>query len=270
MSSLMDDRNDDVRLPGRGSERRSTREEASYNEKEADREFTLSTGTVLGMFFALALICAVFFGFGYSMGRKTGQATAEAAAGNAASSESAADVAASKPSPGAPAIQAIPGYMSQAQADAANRNASTQSFKAAATPKSADPTLVVVPTTTPVSSKPARPLVASSAAPAAIAAPIERRPESRQTVPAAVPTSALSAAVASGSTTYVQIAAVSHQEDAEVLISALKRRGYSVVGRPGDSDKLIHVQVGPFATKAAADAMRQRLLGDGYNAIVKQ
>ena len=38
---------------------------------------------------------------------------------------------------------------------------------------------------------------------------------------------------------------------AEVLISALKRRGYSVVGRPGDSDKLIHVQVGPFATKAA-------------------
>jgi len=29
------------------------------------------------------------------------------------------------------------------------------------------------------------------------------------------------------------------------------------------------VQVGPFATKKEADAMRQRLQADGYNAIVK-
>ncbi len=262
----MDDRNDDVRLPGRGSERRTTREE-SYSEKEADREFTLSTGTVLGMFFVLALICAVFFGFGYSMGRKSSQATVDASAIAATSSDSAAEVAASKPSPGAPAIQAIPGYMSQAQADAANRNASTQSYKAAATAKSSDPTLVVVPTTTPIASKPARQVAAAPTT----AAPVERKPESRAAAaPAPVPTSVLSAAVATGGTSYVQIAAVSHQEDADVLISALKRRGYSVVGRPGESDRLIHVQVGPFANRKDADAMRQRLLGDGYNAIVKQ
>ncbi len=268
MNSLLDDRNDDVRLPGRGSERRSVRDDApTYSEKEADREFTLSTGTVLGMFIALALVCAVFFGFGYSMGRKSGQATAEATAAVAPSSDTAADVAASKPSPSAPAIQAIPGYMSQSQADAANRNASTQAYKPAATAKNSDPTLVVVPTTVPIAPRPAHTAVANTAS-ATSPVPIERRPAS---VPVPVPTSVLSAAVASGGVpSYVQIAAVSHQEDADVLLSALKRRGYSVVARPGEADKLIHVQVGPFATRKDADAMRQRLLGDGYNAIVKQ
>ena len=34
----------------------------------ADREFTLSTGTILGIFFALVLLCGAFFGFGYKMG----------------------------------------------------------------------------------------------------------------------------------------------------------------------------------------------------------
>jgi DedD protein len=62
---------------------------------------------------------------------------------------------------------------------------------------------------------------------------------------------------------------VSHQEDADVLAAALKRRGYSVSIRQAPQDKLLHVQVGPFATKKDADAMRQRLQADGYNAIVK-
>ena len=34
-------------------------------------------------------------------------------------------------------------------------------------------------------------------------------------------------------------------------------------------DKLLHVQVGPFTNRKDAEAMRQRLLNDGYNAIVK-
>ncbi len=36
-------------------------------------EITLSTASLLGIFFGLVLICGVFFGFGYSMGRGTGQ-----------------------------------------------------------------------------------------------------------------------------------------------------------------------------------------------------
>src|SRR5579864_1475876 len=69
----------------------------------------------------------------------------------------------------------------------------------------------------------------------------------------------------------VQVAAVSRQEDAEILVNALRKKEYPVlmVGNvPGDS--LFHVQVGPFTDPKEAEAMRSRLAGDGYNAIVKR
>jgi cell division septation protein DedD len=67
----------------------------------------------------------------------------------------------------------------------------------------------------------------------------------------------------------VQIAAVSHQEDSDVLVSALRKHGYVVSTRRDPTDDLLHVQVGPFATHADAANMRQRLLNDGYNAIIQ-
>lgn len=66
----------------------------------------------------------------------------------------------------------------------------------------------------------------------------------------------------------MQVAAVSHQADADMLVSALRRKGYQVVSAPG-ADALVHVQVGPFATQKDAAAMRDRLASDGYNAIIK-
>src|SRR5579883_893775 len=38
--------------------------------EEVDSEITLSATTLLGIFFGLVLICGVFFGFGYSTGRR--------------------------------------------------------------------------------------------------------------------------------------------------------------------------------------------------------
>ena len=67
----------------------------------------------------------------------------------------------------------------------------------------------------------------------------------------------------------VQIAAVSHAEDAEVLVDALRKRGYSVTARRDVSDNLIHVQTGPFVNRNDANVMRQKLLNHGYNAIVQ-
>jgi cell division septation protein DedD len=67
----------------------------------------------------------------------------------------------------------------------------------------------------------------------------------------------------------VQIAAISNPADAEVLVSALQKRGYFVSARRFTGDPLIHVQVGPFSNRADAIAMRQKLLSDGYNAILK-
>ncbi|HEY2469627.1 MAG TPA: SPOR domain-containing protein [Terracidiphilus sp.] len=67
----------------------------------------------------------------------------------------------------------------------------------------------------------------------------------------------------------VQIAAVSHPEDAQVLVDALRKRGYEVTARRDVSDNLIHVRTGPFVNRNDANAMRQKLLSDGYNAIVQ-
>ena len=67
----------------------------------------------------------------------------------------------------------------------------------------------------------------------------------------------------------VQIAAVSHPEDADVLVGALRRRGYAVAVRRDPTDNLMHVQVGPFSSHDEASAMRQRLLNDGYNAVIQ-
>jgi DedD protein len=68
----------------------------------------------------------------------------------------------------------------------------------------------------------------------------------------------------------VQIAAVSHPEDADVLANALRKRGYAVTARRDPADNLIHVRIGPFATVAEANSWRVKLLGDGYNAVVQQ
>jgi DedD protein len=43
---------------------------ALEREEENDSEITLNATTLLGIFFGLVLICGVFFGFGYSLGRR--------------------------------------------------------------------------------------------------------------------------------------------------------------------------------------------------------
>ncbi len=88
---------------------------------------------------------------------------------------------------------------------------------------------------------------------------------------AATPPAALasSAGTESPGNIMVQIAAVSHPEDADVLVGALRKRGYAVTARRDPTDGLLHVQVGPFANRNDAYAMRQKLLNDGYNAIVQ-
>lgn len=66
----------------------------------------------------------------------------------------------------------------------------------------------------------------------------------------------------------VQIAAVSHAEDANVLMNALRKRGFAVTARHEAADSLIHVQMGPFPTVQEANAVCEKLLGEGYNAVV--
>jgi DedD protein len=73
-----------------------------------------------------------------------------------------------------------------------------------------------------------------------------------------------------GSAYYVQVAAVTKQEDAEALVEALKKKQYPALTANASPDKLFHVQVGPFADVKDAEAMRAKLMSDGYNPILKK
>jgi DedD protein len=219
-----------------------TRYETEHDLHEApehDREISLGTTTILGIFFALALLCAVFFGFGYSLGRRSVSPVAtpsELTTGSTTSS--------SKPAPGNPASPTI----SKPSADA------TQS---AIVP-------IDSPDTVAQDSQPAPGLTPVSATVSTARAdkPSPTTNPATKLTPTAAPPS-------SGSSV-VQVAAMSHQEDADVVAADLKRRGYTVAIRHEPQDKLFHVQIGPFPVRKEADAMRQRLQADGYNnAIVK-
>lgn len=70
---------------------------------------------------------------------------------------------------------------------------------------------------------------------------------------------------------FVQVAAVSKQEDGNALVDALKNKDYpAFVAAPVPADKLFHVQVGPFSDIKEAEAMRTRLIADGYSPILKK
>jgi cell division septation protein DedD len=220
---------------------------------ERDRELTLSTGAILAIFLGLVLLCAVFFGFGYNLGRKSTTvpnaplpaATNDAEPANAGSSS----FDNFKPSPGSPsASSTATGSSPTPRAPAVMTNSSANAT---------EPEHVSVPVHTTPASAPGvtRSAVSASTSPSA--------PAHASQPPAP--------AIAPGGSFVVQIAAISgtHKDDADLLANALHSKGYQVSERTEAQDKLIHIQVGPFATKADAEAMRERLIVDGYNAIVK-
>jgi DedD protein len=69
---------------------------------------------------------------------------------------------------------------------------------------------------------------------------------------------------------YVQVAAVSKQEDAEALVDALKKKQYPAFAANTPPDALFHVQVGPYGDLKDAEIMRAKLVSDGYNPILKK
>ena len=101
----------------------------------------------------------------------------------------------------------------------------------------------------------------------------QQRPAERSadTAPRTPPVSH-SAPVTGPGTIVVQIAAVSREDDAVALAGALRKKDYNVfvVNNPATNDKFYHVQVGPFATMPEADAMKAKLIAEGYNPIVKK
>src|SRR6202042_1883845 len=67
----------------------------------------------------------------------------------------------------------------------------------------------------------------------------------------------------------VEVMALSHESDAEIMVAALNRHGYDVAVHHDAQNSLFHLDVGPFTNTKDAESMRQRLLLDGYNATIK-
>jgi DedD protein len=217
-----------------------------YEPAEQDREISLSTTTILGIFFALALLCAVFFGFGYSMGRKSAQPIS----GGSSEVTTRSENTNSKPAPGSPAAPSTSSAGRQAAGETQSAIMPLESANAAGEVRPQTPSPVKAAVPSPRSE-----------------APAEVTPRSIIKAAGIIP---VAAALPSAGSSVVQVAAMSHQEDADVVAVDLKRRGYAVAVRHEPQDKLFHVQIGPFGNKKEADAMRQRLQTDGYNnAIVK-
>jgi DedD protein len=107
---------------------------------------------------------------------------------------------------------------------------------------------------------------------AALTPPESKTPASTTAAPSAEATKEASdTANAATAGYYVQVAAVSRQEDAEALVEALKKKQYpAFIANNSLTDKFHHVQVGPYAELKDAEAMRTRLVSDGYNPIVKK
>lgn len=212
-------------------------------DEEPARELTLGPVALLAMACALVLLCGLCFGLGYAAGRRAPVPAAPAAeagtpaqpAANALQKPMAAGV---NPTVTPPAVTAD---MPQSQANSGGTNPLT-SYAPAGGAANAGGTAGE----------------AGGAQPSLVKPALPEGQGGLQVQPALQPSAGL----------MVQIAAVSHAEDANVLMNALRKRGYAVTARHEAADSLIHVQIGPFPTVKEANAMCEKLLGDGYNAVV--
>jgi DedD protein len=208
-----------------------------------DTELTLSTGKLLGFFFGMVVVCGIFFSLGYLVGKGSSQAGAPVMTDSAANSNLSTN-GGTKPSAGH-ATAPVTTTSEAPPADSAS--ASDPGYQKALQQKDSNPQL-----------------------------------EAPETVKAEVPTKAdekknasvlktVAPELATASTGFmVQVAAVSKQEDADALVKALRKKEYPVFVVNQPNSNLFHVQVGPFAQQKDAEAMRAKLAGDGYNAILKK
>src|ERR1039458_1478200 len=197
-----------------------------------DTEITLGTTKLLTLFFGLVVVCAVFFALGYTLGRKS-----EGPSGTTVLSSLPASNGA-KPGSGAGSSAPMTLYKSGEQS---------------ANPPSASTS------GTGTEGAVGQPAKSSSDA-------SEAQTQGTQT---ANPPDPMAPIPTTGY--FVQVAAVSKQDDAEALVDALKKKLYpAFVASNSTPDKLFRVQVGPFGDVKEAEAMRSRLINDGYNPILKK
>jgi cell division septation protein DedD len=226
------------------------RDEFEEEEERRVTEFTLGPAMLLALGLGLILLCGLFFGIGYSMGHRSSTpavSVSQTASGQTVIASTAGSL--SKPT-AAGTISAAPAQpaVTDPQPPAASDGSTTANPLTSYAPLGGN-----APPAPQQQVRPAMPQQENGQTPANEPTPNKVQP-----------------AMPQGQSMMVQVAAVSHQEDATVLVAALRKRGYTAMAKRANADGLIHVQVGPFANRNEASAMCQRLLGDGYNATIVQ
>jgi DedD protein len=198
-----------------------------------DTEITLGTGKMLALFFGLVALNGAFFGMGYSLGR--------------AGTHSALTVADQSQATNGPVLR--PSAMKSG-----NSAASAQPTDSPAPQKTADQKNAPAPVSSPSTATTGS---ATSTAASTDTKQADAAPDA--------------AAVLSAANYFVQVAAVSKQDDAQALVDALKKKQYTAfASNTSPTDKLYHVQVGPFGDVKDAEATKAKLVSDGYNPILKK
>ncbi len=188
------------------------------SEYSEDTEITLGTGKMLALFFGLVVLCATFFGMGYSIGHNSAKTNAEL----------------------------LP------------------------SPSTSRPARLSTPITAIDSSAGGRPNREQTCRYPASCARFEQYNQFHYASPDQRAGAARLHRQQPVASYFVQVAAVSKQEDAQALVESLKGRQYQAFIADATPDKLFHVQVGPFTDVKEAESMRARLVNDGYNPILKK
>jgi cell division septation protein DedD len=194
-------------------------------------ELVLENRQVLTIFFVVVVLCGVFFGLGYIVGKNTMGYIPPAETGGSAGGKKSAIAPASglaeQPVPAAPSdsAQKAPEKIRAAEEKA------------------------------PDASESAAPKREQAAEPQTKSAP---------PVPAPAP------GMARGEPLSLQVDALSTKENAEKLLEALKKKGFPATLATSPADRLFHVQIGPFSSTAEREDMKARLEREGFKPITKR
>jgi DedD protein len=222
-------------------------------KSSGDAEITIGAGTMLLISAGLVVLCGVCFGLGYIVGHRG--ATPQSAAQQIDSPRATPQANSSLKKPSATAQETV---TAPSQPIALPINPS----QSASNDQPQPPKIAQVPTPSAGQPQvhPALPALTAAQPSTAYTSKLATNQAQSHVRSATAPQTA---------TSWVQIAAVSHIEDAQVLTTALRKRGYAVTPRR-EADNLIHVRVGPFTSSDEANRWRVKLLDDGYNAEIQQ
>jgi cell division septation protein DedD len=220
----------------------------------------VSSRQLLAAFFAVVLLCAVFFSLGFFLGHKERSPESSLAVEQVPSSSSDAPSAVNLPE------QRVPSDASSGSATGAAKDqgvaagappANASSGSSAESARAETPAAAAALHEEPANRKVTQPTSAQ---------PNTAQPVALQTTAAAPP-----GRVPPGS--LIQVAALTNQQDANDMVGVLQSRGYpALILTPQQThakDNLFRVVAGPYQTRAEAGKARDRLAAAGFKPFIR-